>query len=313
MAFERYQDLGFGTKAVESQARLLNHDGTFNIRRKGQPFFESFSGYHYLISIPWWQFALYLFGAYLVINALFGGVYYAIGIHALAGLDGLTPFRQYIGCVFFSTQTFTTVGYGHIVPVGTLANTVSAIESMTGLLSFALATGLLYGRFSRPVARILFSRHAVIAPYKLDSGEMGTGLMFRVANQRTNQLIDVEATVTVVKLETVGDKRVRRFHVLPLERQQVVFFHLSWTVVHPITGDSPLFGMTPEQLLESDAEFLIILKAFDDTFSQTVHARTSYKANEVMFGRKFSSIINTAPDGITEIALDRIHEHEQAR
>jgi inward rectifier potassium channel len=179
---------------------------------------------------------------------------------------------------------------------------------MTGLLAFALATGLLYGRFSRPYAKLLFSRHAVIAPYR-----GGSGLMFRIANQRTNQLIEVEATLTVVLLQTLPDgSRSRQFYPLELERDKLNFFHLSWTIVHPIEPSSPLYGMTKEELDDSDAEFLILIKAFDDTFSQTVHTRSSYKHHEVRFAHKFVTMLQTGEDGVTEILLNRIHHSEPA-
>jgi inward rectifier potassium channel len=308
MAEQRYDDLGIGAKAAESRARLLNRDGSFNIRRKGQRFLEWFSGYHYLISLPWWKFNLILLVAYIVINAFFGAIYLIIGTDGLAGIEGHSMIGLYLQTFFFSTQTFTTVGFGRIAPVGTGANITASLESLAGLLSFAFATGLLYGRFSRPVAKIIFSQNALIAPY-----ENKTAFMFRSSNQRVNQLIDVNATVTFSRFERQANgERARKFYSLDLERQSVTLFYLSWTVVHPITESSPLFGVTKEQLDESNAEFLILLMAFDDAFSQTVHARTSYKSNEVVFGRKFKSIIHTAPDGITEIELDKIHDHEQA-
>jgi inward rectifier potassium channel len=300
--------LGFAGKAAESRTRLLNRDGSFNVRRRGLPFSSWFSAYHYLIQIPWWKFDLFLFGGYVVINLIFGLIYVAIGTQGLAGIDGVSLSERYLQSVFFSTQTFTTVGFGRIAPVGTAANVTSALESLTGLLSFAFATGLLYGRFSRPVARIIFSRHALVSPYQDISA-----FMFRVANQRSNQLIDIEAVLTLVRLEDDGaGHRVRRFYELELERQHLSFFHLSWTVVHPIDANSPLFGVTKEQLDYSDAEFLIILKAFDDTFSQTVHTRMSYKHKEVIFGRKFRGIIRTDEEGMTEIDLGKIHDHEDA-
>ena len=146
----------------------------------------------------------------------------------------------------------------------------------------------------------------MIAPY-----ENITGFMFRVANQRKNQLIDVEAEVTLSRLEVSGDgSRRRKFYPLDLERRTVTFFHLSWTVVHPIDEHSPLFRVSKEQLDASDAEFLILLRAFDDTFSQTVHTRTSYKSKEVIFGQKFKGIIQVGEDGMTEIELDKIHDYE---
>jgi inward rectifier potassium channel len=308
MAQQRFEDLGIGSKAAESRVRLLNRDGSFNIHRKGLPFLSWFSGYHYLISIPWWKFNLIILLSYIVINAFFGGIYLLIGTDGLAGIDGTSMMDRYVQTIFFSTQTFTTVGFGRIAPVGTGANIAASLESLTGLLSFAFATGLLYGRFSRPVAKIIFSHHAVVAPYQ----DM-TGFMFRIANQRTNQLIDIGATVTLSRMESGADgKRVRKFHPLELERKSVTFFHLSWTVVHPINEQSPLYGVTKDQLDASDAEFLILLKAFDDTFSQNVHARTSYKHHEVDFGHKFKGIYSIAEDGMIEIALDQIHDYEPA-
>jgi len=307
MANRRFEDLGIGTKAAESRVRLLNRDGSFNVRRTGLPFFAWFSGYHYLISLPWWNFNLLILLAYVAINAFFGAVYLTIGMSGLSGIDAHTVAEQYLQAIFFSTQTFTTVGFGRIAPVGTGANIASAFESLAGLLSFAFATGLVWGRFSRPVAKIIFSSHSVIAP-----DESITRFMFRVANQRKNQLIDVEAEVTLSRLETSSDgKRARRFYPLSLERRTVTFFHLSWTVVHPIDEHSPLFGVTAEQLYGSEPEFLILLRAFDDTFSQTVHARTSYRAEEVVFGQKFKGIIQVGKDGMTEIELDKIHDHEK--
>ncbi len=306
MAARRFEDLGIGTKAAEARVRLLNRDGTFNVRRKGLPFLTWFSGYHYLISIPWWKFNLWIVFSYVLINAFFGLIYLTIGTEGLVGIDGHSIAERYLQAVFFSTQTFTTVGFGRIAPVGILSNVAAALESLTGLLSFAFATGLVYGRFSRPIAKVIFSQQAVIAPY-----EGKTAFMFRVANQRSNQLIDVGATVTLsrVELDSRGEKR-RQFYPLELERSSVTFFHLSWTVVHPIDDHSPLYGVTKEELDASDAEFLVLLKAFDDTFSQTVHTRTSYKSREVMYGHKFKSIIRTGRDGMTEIELDKIHDHE---
>jgi len=308
MATRRFEDLGFGTKGAESRVRLLNHDGSFNIRRKGLPFLKWFSAYHFLIQIPWWKFNLLVLATYAVINAIFGGIYMLVGLDGLTSIDGQTLADRYIQSIFFSSQALTTVGFGRVAPVSTGANIVTAIESLVGLMSLALATGLLYGRFSLPVAKIIFSHQAVVAPY-----ERITGFMFRVANQRTNQLIEVSATVNMSRLETnANGQKYRQFHELPLERDSVNFFHLSWTIVHPIDESSPLYGITKEELDESDAEFLIMLKGFDDTFSQNVHARTSYKASEVVFGRKFKGIIQTGPDGVTEIELDRIHDHQEA-
>jgi inward rectifier potassium channel len=177
---------------------------------------------------------------------------------------------------------------------------------MAGWLYFAMAAGLFYGRFSRPFARIIFSKNAIIAPYR-----GGTAFEFRIANERDNQLIEVEAQVLLSRREFQDGQTKRRFYPLTLERTQVTFFPLTWTVVHPIDESSPLLGLTQESLTESDAEFLILLKAFDDTFSQIVHARSSYKYDEVIVGAKFESIYGTDERGKTTVDLHRIHDIER--
>ena len=207
---------------------------------------------------------------------------------------------------FFSVQTLATIGYGKLSPAGHLANILVTLEALLGLLGFALATGILFARFSRPQARILFSETAVVAPYR-----GSTGLMFRVANERTSQLMEVEATVTLARLETKDDQRMRRFHELALERKRVIFFPLHWVVVHPIDESSPLFGVDAEALVASDAEILIYLTAFDETFSQTVHARSSYKFGEVIFNARFVDIFLEKANGIRGADLSRLSAIER--
>ena len=187
-----------------------------------------------------------------------------------------------------------------------MTNTVATFESMAGWLYFAMAAGLFYGRFSRPHARIIFSKNALIAPYR-----GGIAFEFRIANERDNQLIEVEAQVLLSRRENHDGQTKRVFYPLTLERTQVTFFPLTWTVVHPIDESSPLIGVTQDSLIESDAEFLILLKAFDDTFSQTVHARSSYKHNEVIVGAKFGTIYGTDDRGKTTVELHKIHDIER--
>ncbi len=279
---DEFKDLGFGTKASSQKKRLLNSDGSFNVERRGLPLKQSLSFYHSLLNISWPKFHLIVFTAYIIINLIFASVYMLIGVQHLNGIVGKTLIENYWESFLFSVQTFTTVGYGGISPAGFLAGAVSAIESLVGLMGFALATGLVYGRFSRPIAKIIYSKNAIIAPYRDN-----TAFEFRIANARKNQLIEVNIQVMLSMKESDGDKKGRRFYELKLERQKVNFFALSWTVVHPINDDSPLNGFTEKDLIESDAEFLILLKAFDDTFSQTVHSRASYKYDEVIWGARF--------------------------
>lgn len=294
------QDLGFGTKALGSRARLLNADGSFNVKRKGLPVFRLYNVYHALITMSWGRFALVILAFYIIVNSIFAMFYLMAGLEHLAGVLGETAFERYLDAFFFSAQTLTTVGYGRISPVGATASIIAAIESLIGLLGFALATGLFYGRFSRPQARILYSKAAVIAPYL-----EGRGLMFRIANLRSTQLIEVEVQVVISMLK--ADKKSRTFETLKLERSKISFMALSWTVVHPIDNESPLYGFTEEQLKERDAEFLVVLKGFDDTFSQTVYSRSSYKYHEIKWSSKFVNII-TGVDGVAILDLDKISE-----
>ena len=164
-----------------------------------------------------------------------------------------------------------------------MANVLVTIQTLTGLLSLAVATGLVFARFSRPNAEVLYSQTALIAPY-----QGGTSFEFRIVNGRSSQLINVQALVMHSRFESSGDRRVRRFYTLELERTFVSVFPANWTVVHPISPQSPIFGWTREQLLEAEAEFLVLLNAVDETYSQTVYSRSSYAAREMEWGRKFA-------------------------
>jgi len=279
------RDLGFGAVVSrESQQRLLNRDGSFNVERKGLRFWSSFSAYHAMLTMPGWQFLGIIGASYLVVNALFAFGYLACGPGALGSDTVGMEHHTYLRAFFFSVQTLSTIGYGQVVPIGTAANTLVTLESLVGLLGFAIVTGLLFARFSRPTAKMLFSRHAVIAPY-----QHITALEFRVANARSNQLIEVSAKVLLSRFEDCEGVRTRRYYPLQLERASVVFLPLTWTVVHPIDEKSPLHGETEQSLVASQTEFLVLLSGFDETFSATVHTRTSFVPSEVLWGYRFAS------------------------
>lgn len=305
---ERRQDLGFGTRINESYSRLINKDGSFNVARQNAAFWDRINLYHRLIAMPWSRFLLYLLLFYAVIHLLFTGLYLLAGTEHLKGLDAQKPFDHFWGAFFFSTQTLTTVGYGSVSPNNFSTNLIAAIEATLGWLIFALTTGLLYGRFSRPVARIRFSHRAVFAPY-LDVN----GWMFRIINERSNQLIDLEVEVSMSRLEKKPDGTpYRRYYSLELERNRVAFFPMNWTLVHPITNDSPLYGCTPEQLEESDTEFLIFLRAVDDTFSQLVHSRYSYRYDEILWGQKFRPMFDSSEHDLITVDLEKLDETDEA-
>ncbi len=277
------RDLGFGSVVSrESRQRLLNRDGSFNVERKGLRFWSTFSLYHALLTMRWPFFFSLASGWYLLTNTIFALGYLACGPTGLGssvtGMENHTFLRAF----FFSVQTLSTIGYGHVVPIGLPANVIVTLESLVGLLGFAITTGLLFSRFSRPTANILFSRHGVIAPY-----QNMTAFEFRVANARSNELIEVSAKVMLTRFEDVDGVRTRRYYPLDLERPKVTFLPLTWTVVHPIDERSPLHGETAQTLRDSSTEFLVLLSGFDETFSATVHTRTSYVPNEVIWGSHF--------------------------
>lgn len=303
---ELNRDLGFGAVvASDSKSRLLNRDGSFNVVRDGLKFFASWSPYHFLLTVSWPRFLGLVVAAYLGANAFFATLFFALGPGALDGVAGTGLGSRYLQAFFFSVQTFATIGYGHISPVGLAANLVVTLESLVGLLGFALATGLLFARFSRPTANILFSESAILAPY-----HGITAFEFRIVNARRNQLIEVRAKLFLSYFRE--GRKSRDFLDLSLERDRVAFFPLAWTIVHPIDSASPLFGLTHEELIRSEAEFLILLTGTDETFAQTVHARSSYKAEEIVWGARFTNLFNPPRDGVLSIDISRLHNYERA-
>ncbi|HEY2583927.1 MAG TPA: ion channel [Mucilaginibacter sp.] len=299
-------DLGFGLQPVIKNQPLINKDGSPNVKRVGLSFFNTANNYHTLITMSWGKFCLLVLSCYLVINVIFAFVYNALGVDSLDGVWGSTRFDHFMGAFFFSAQTISTVGYGHIYPKGMWANSAAALESLMGLLAFALATGLLYGRFSRPSARIAYSKNILVAPYL----ESSKAIMLRLANLRRNILIDLEIEIIFSFNETVDGKIIRGFYPLKLERRKVSVLTSSWTVVHPLDESSPLRDMTKEDLENTEAGFSVLLKAFDDTFSQTVNSRTSYQHNEIVWGAKFKPTFDRDADGRIVLDLSKISDHE---
>lgn len=277
------QDVGFGTKITGKETRLINKDGNFNVKRINQKFADWLNLYNRLIIMPWGKFALLIFSLFLLVNLFFASLYYMIGTEHLAGMIAKDIAEEFAEAFFFSTQTLTTVGYGRISPVGFAVSLIASIESLTGLMSFAIVTGLLYGKFSRPVAHIRYSTVALIAPY-LDT----KAFMFRIINERNHQLIEVGAEAVFSKLEKKDDGTLqRKYYGLKLERNKVNFFPSNWTIVHAITEDSPMYGLTENDLDEAETEIMILIKGFDDSFAQTVNSRNSYTSDEIIWNAKF--------------------------
>jgi inward rectifier potassium channel len=295
-------DPGLGEKFGGKTKRIINPDGSFNVKKQHSGF-NPRDIYHFLVNLSWIQFFLLIFTGYFIVNLVFGTIYCLIGVENIRNAVDKTPVQSFLNAYFFSVQTFTTVGYGGLVPTGFPANFIASIEAMIGLLGFAVATGLLYGRFSRPSARILFSRNVVVAPYR---GK--TAFMFRLANQRNNDIIEVEANVLAVFKDKITNNR--QYYGMNLERNSVYFFPLSWTVVHPIDEQSPFFNKTLDELKELQTEILVQFKGFDDTFSQTVHTKYSYSLDEIVWNAKFKPAFEPDHKGEIIFDLNRIHDYE---
>ena len=293
-------DPGLTTKFSGELRRAINSDGSFNVHRKGLRLRDT-NLYLMLIDTTWPRFLGIVLVIFLAVNMLFAGLYLAIGMDHLRGAE--PEMGAFLNAFFFSVHTLTTVGYGNVFPLGTLANAAAALEAATGLMVFALATGLLYGRFSRPSAKILFSQRAIIAPY-----QDGTSLQFRITNARSNVLMDLEARVLLMTVSRADGQLKRAFFDLSLERRQVYFFPLTWTVVHPIDSQSPLIGKTAEDLRGLEVELLILIKGFDDTFSQVVHSQYSYRHDEILWGAKFEPAFRVDQKGDLVLDVNRIHE-----
>ena len=290
-------DTGFGTQAGRIGGRYINKDGSFNIKKDGISFIKNMSIYSWVLELSRWKFILFLLAFFLVENAFFSSLYLLGGDDQLQGFTSNNGFSKTVEVFFFSTQTFTTVGYGRINPVGFYGNVIAALESMCGWLSFAFLTGLLYGRFTRPKAYISFSEHALISPY-----QNGKGLMFRmVPYKKHHYLTDAKVTVNLVLKETDSDTAEYKFYNLNLERTRIDFFNMNWTVVHPIDSESPLLNFTPEDLEPSDMELYIQVTGFDPVYSNVVIRRTSYTFREIIWGAKFIPMYTESEDGATTI------------
>lgn len=303
-------DTGFGTNAANYGGRFINRDGTFNLRKEGISYMSRFSIYHSMLTMPRWKFVALILATYASVNLLFAFVYLGVGIDQLQGVAATTYWGKFKEAYYFSAETFTTVGYGRVNPVGDGANVVAAIEAMSGFLSFALATGLIFGRFSRPKSFLLFSDYALISPY-----QDKTALMFRFAPYKDNHtLTDVQIRVNIGLKVQMDGRAEYRYYDLNLERNKVESLPMNWTVVHPIDDKSPFLGFTPDDMIASDVELYVLIRGFDDVYSNFVQQRTSYTYQEIKFNGKFIPMYRESLDGKTTILeLHKLNAYEQLK
>lgn len=283
--------------------RFISRKGEFNVARKGRHRGSGVDGYHWMLVSPWRWTLLAIVIYYVGLNVLFAFLF-------MLGGDCITGARpgNFLDYFSFSVQTMSSIGYGVMSPRTDYAHVMVAVEALVGLVSIAMATGIMFAKFSRPTARIAFSEKAIIAPF---NGQ--PHLMFRLANMRSNEIVDATLHVAVVRAEVTEEgERISRLHELELMRSRSAMFVLSWTVFHALDENSPLHGLTLEDWLEDSVEVVVSVTGVDGTFNQTIHARHSYTAEDVHEGVRFVDVMTVRDDGIVEIDYTHFHEIERA-
>ena len=300
------EDLGLGEKYDFKEKRLINKDGSFNVIKHG-----SIKGvrdtYTLLLEMSWTKFILVLLGSYFLLNLLFACIYFVIGVENLEGADTGSAILDFMSCFYFSSQTFTTVGYGIISPKGAAVNLVAATEAMVGLLSFSLATGLLFGRFSRPHLKLAFSDNMLISDYAKNNGK---ALMFKLANKRNSVLLETKVEVIATYNIEVNGEIKRTYRRLDLEIAEVKMLPTQWTVVHPIDENSLFSQFSLQELTSKRLEVLILIKSVDESYSHPIFERTSYKAEEIIDNANFVKNNQIGDDGNIIIDLHNINSYE---
>lgn len=299
---------GFGNSTNNSGGRFYNRgQGRANVIKQGVGILNKYSWYHTMLGMSTGRFLLLLLTIYITVNLLFAGIYYLIGIEHLAGIDKSHNLKEFSEVFFFSTQTFTTVGYGRISPTGSLTSAVATFEAFIGLLSFAIATGLFYGRFSRPRAFLKFSNHAIIAPFK-----DGKALMLRMAPYKNNNLSEASAEVTLALQIDENGEKMNKFYNLPLQINKINSLALSWTLVHAIDENSPLADFSESDIKDGKLEILVFVKAFDEVFSNTVVSRWSYTSQEIIWGAKFNVMFHPNKENTSTILdLHKLNDYKK--
>lgn len=275
-------ETGLGTNTALGGGRFFNKNGVANVELRGLPFWQRLNLFHTMLTMKRWKFLLSIMLFFILINLLFASLYLLIGIEHLNGMVAETIGEKFGEAFFFSAQTFTTVGYGRINPVGFMTSFIASFEALTGLMSFALMTGLLYGRFARPKSFIRYSKNALFAPF----GE-GVALMFRMVPYTKNYLVNVEVKVTMAMKVLEDGVRKNKFYNVPLDIAKASTMTANWTLVHPLNEDSPIFQFSKEDMSNAEVELLIFVQGFDESFSNTVISKASYTFDEFVFGAKF--------------------------
>ena len=266
---------------------------------KGQDSSRWLDIYHIVLTAPWWAFFVAVAAIFAAVNTMFALLY-------MSDPRGIEHAHGFWDDFLFSVQTIGSANYTVLLPKDVYANVVVSCEAFFGILNLALITGVVFARFSRPFARVLFSSVAVIAPFNAVPT-----LMFRAANQRGNQILNAEVSVSLAHQVTTTEGIVmRRFEELKLVRARSPLFALSWTVMHPIDEASPLYGATIDSLYEDQVEIIVLLSGRDDTLSDMIYARHSYMPDEILWNRRFVDVIAITPSGRRQVNLQCFHRTE---
>jgi inward rectifier potassium channel len=282
---------------VKSLARLPRGQRMAIVKGQDNGRFMDF--YHQLLTVSWPWFFVELAAAFIVVNLAFAFLY----LLDRGGIANARP-GSFADAFFFSVQTLGTLGYGVMAPKTLYTNLLVTVESFSGILTIALFTGIIFARFSRPFARVVFSNVAVVAPF-----DGVPTLMFRVANQRGEAILDASIVVTLARQHTtVEGVTMRRFQELKLLRSSTALFALSWTVMHPIDQTSPLYGLTQADMIDRDMEVVVVLNGLDEIVVDRIYARHAYWADEMIWDRRFVDVISVTPNGARLVDLTRFHE-----
>jgi inward rectifier potassium channel len=298
------KDPGIGTQFNQNTQRIINADGSYNIIKKGSKRgFRDF--FKYMLDISWGHFFAILFMGYIGMNILFTALFLLAGPNAIEGINpnGAHPILQ---TFYLSVQTFTTVGYGSLSPTGVFAQSIATVEAFVGFLSFSLATGLAYGRFSRPNSKIIFSKYVLYSKY-----QDGYSIKVKLANERDNVLLEVTAKMILTLDKVMPNGEINRsYYNLPLEIDKVELLPFTWTLVHKIDEESPFYGKQQYELRQLNPEFLVIIKGFDETFSQHVHSKQSFVCEDMRWNKQFLKIFAPNSEGVIEFDINDINAIE---
>ncbi len=298
---ERTEDPGIGTSFERPLERVMARDGKFKVDRIGQVsgLREGFIG---LATMPAWRLVLTFVLGYLSMNLVFGSLYMLIGVEHLGNADLSSLTGKWVSAIGMSVQTLTTVGYGSLYPHSPATWVLAAVEGVFGILGFSLISAVIYARFARPTTRLAYSDKALVAPFR-----DGWSLQLRLANRRTTLLMEVEARLMLVMADVDDHGERLNYYNLKLQLEKVSFMPLSWTIVHPITPESPLAGISYQELVQRRGEVILVLKGIDEGYMQQVFTRHSFRFDEIVWGGRYARAFSSK-DGSLLLDLNKLSE-----